>query len=207
MPDCADLGHLEFLPSGDAALTRRATKASRLSAVVVRWSTDVNAMSDKASWRKRRRSNKPHKSASPMPTCALAAGNASRVVEPIRTCASAVSSPPLSVSSSRVVRSDRAEAIALHAAARGSGRVGRSAAGQALERDAVRSPSRLRPPCRHRLRRPAHVGRRSRIGSSTSATVVSRTSSTRGATVRHHSTSFELRKLPEEVGAVVSPCG
>jgi hypothetical protein len=33
--DCADLGHLEFLPSGDAALTRRATKASRLSAVVV----------------------------------------------------------------------------------------------------------------------------------------------------------------------------
>ncbi len=35
---CADLGHLEFLPSGDAALTRRAKKASRLSAVVVRWS-------------------------------------------------------------------------------------------------------------------------------------------------------------------------
>jgi hypothetical protein len=34
--DCADLGHLEFLPSGDAALTRRATKASGLSAVVVR---------------------------------------------------------------------------------------------------------------------------------------------------------------------------
>src|ERR1700675_2446161 len=36
--DCADLGHLVFLPSGDAALTRRAKKASRLSAVVVRWS-------------------------------------------------------------------------------------------------------------------------------------------------------------------------
>ena len=29
--DCADLGHLVFLPSGDAALTRRAKKASRLS--------------------------------------------------------------------------------------------------------------------------------------------------------------------------------
>ena len=41
-PDCADLGHLEFLPSGDAALTLRATKASRLSAVVVRWSTRRN---------------------------------------------------------------------------------------------------------------------------------------------------------------------
>lgn len=36
--DCADLGHLVFLPSGDAAFTRRAKRASRLSAVVVRWS-------------------------------------------------------------------------------------------------------------------------------------------------------------------------
>jgi hypothetical protein len=33
---------------------------------------------------------------------------------------------------------DRAEAIALHAAARGSGRVGRSAAGRELDADAVR---------------------------------------------------------------------
>jgi hypothetical protein len=36
--DCADLGHLEFLPSGDAAVTRRATKYSPLRAVVVQWS-------------------------------------------------------------------------------------------------------------------------------------------------------------------------
>ncbi|MDB6029600.1 MAG: hypothetical protein JWM68_5823 [Verrucomicrobiales bacterium] len=35
--DCADLGHLEFLPSGNTALTRRATKHSPLRAVVVRW--------------------------------------------------------------------------------------------------------------------------------------------------------------------------
>src|SRR5499427_5874511 len=35
---CADLNHLVFLPAGDTALTRRATKASSLSAVVVRWS-------------------------------------------------------------------------------------------------------------------------------------------------------------------------
>lgn len=35
---CADLDHLVFLPSGDAALTRRAGKYSILSAVVVRWS-------------------------------------------------------------------------------------------------------------------------------------------------------------------------
>lgn len=36
--ECADLDHLVYLPSGDAALTRRARKASRLSAVVVRFS-------------------------------------------------------------------------------------------------------------------------------------------------------------------------
>lgn len=35
---CADMEHLVFLPSGDAALTRRAKKKSRLSAVVVRFS-------------------------------------------------------------------------------------------------------------------------------------------------------------------------
>ena len=36
--DCADLGHLEYLSAGNAALTRRATKLSRVSAIVVRWS-------------------------------------------------------------------------------------------------------------------------------------------------------------------------
>jgi len=35
---CADLDHLIYVPSGDAALTRRAKKHSTLSAVVLRWS-------------------------------------------------------------------------------------------------------------------------------------------------------------------------
>src|SRR5438270_10198814 len=35
---CADLDHLEYLPRGDPALTRRAKKYSGLSAVVVRFS-------------------------------------------------------------------------------------------------------------------------------------------------------------------------
>lgn len=35
---CADLDQLEFLPSGNTALTRRATKHSALRSVVVRWS-------------------------------------------------------------------------------------------------------------------------------------------------------------------------
>jgi hypothetical protein len=36
---CADLDHLVFLPPGNAALTRRARKASALSTVVLKWST------------------------------------------------------------------------------------------------------------------------------------------------------------------------
>ncbi|MCI0748392.1 MAG: DUF2293 domain-containing protein [Verrucomicrobia subdivision 3 bacterium] len=40
--ECADLGHLEFLGSGNTALTRRATKYSPLRAVVVRWSRTRN---------------------------------------------------------------------------------------------------------------------------------------------------------------------
>jgi len=35
---CADMDHLVFLPSGNAALTRRARKHSVLSAVVLKWS-------------------------------------------------------------------------------------------------------------------------------------------------------------------------
>jgi len=35
---CADLDHLVFLPAGDTALTRRARKHSKLSAVVLKWS-------------------------------------------------------------------------------------------------------------------------------------------------------------------------
>ena len=35
---CADLDHLAFLPLGNAALTRRSKKHSRLHAVVLKWS-------------------------------------------------------------------------------------------------------------------------------------------------------------------------
>lgn len=36
--DCGDLSHLVFLPSGNAALTRRSRKHSTLSALVLKWS-------------------------------------------------------------------------------------------------------------------------------------------------------------------------
>ena len=136
--DCADLGHLEYLPSGDAALTRRATKASGLSAVVVRWSTRRNryerqgilaepaaieqaaqeCLSD-ADVRARRRTREQSRRADQ--DVAFRGEFAAVIREQFPGC-------PV----------DRAEAIALHAAARGSGRVGRSAAGRALDRDAVR---------------------------------------------------------------------
>lgn len=136
--DCADLGHLEFLPSGDAALTRRATKASRLSAVVLRWSTRrkryerqgilaepaaieqaaQECLSD-ADLRARRRTREQSRRADQ--DVRFRDEFAAAIREQFPGC-------PV----------DRAEAIALHAAARGSGRVGRSAAGRALDRDAVR---------------------------------------------------------------------
>ncbi|TET47789.1 DUF2293 domain-containing protein [candidate division TA06 bacterium] len=37
---CADLDHLEYLPSGDACLTRRSTKYTKIRAVVIKWSRD-----------------------------------------------------------------------------------------------------------------------------------------------------------------------
>lgn len=136
--DCADLGHLEFLPSGDTALTRRATKASRLSAVVVRWSTRrkryerqgilaeaaaieqaaQECLSD-ADMRARRRDREQSRRADQ--DVRFRSEFATAIREQLPGC-------PV----------DRAEAIALHAAARGSGRVGRSAAGRALDPDAVR---------------------------------------------------------------------
>lgn len=39
---CADMDHLVFLPSGDAALSRRSRKYSTLSAIVLQWSRSRN---------------------------------------------------------------------------------------------------------------------------------------------------------------------
>jgi hypothetical protein len=133
--DCADLGHLVFLPAGDAALTRRAKRASRLSAVVVRWSrsrkryerqgilaeaeaierAENECLSD-AEARARRRERDE-------------ARRAEEDVQFQAELAAAIRAlfPGCSTS--------RAEAIARHAATRGTGRVGRTAAG---DPDAVR---------------------------------------------------------------------
>ena len=48
--ECADLDHLVFLPPGDATLTRRATKESRLIAVVLKRNPLVTAETARAAF-------------------------------------------------------------------------------------------------------------------------------------------------------------
>jgi hypothetical protein len=134
---CADLDHLLFLPSGDAALTRRAVKASTLAAVVVRWSrsrkryerqgtlveesalelAEQQCMSD-ANARLRRRERDEVRRAG------VDAQFQDKLAQQIRRLFPGCPTR-------------RALAIAQHTGLRGSGRVGRSAAGRALDEDAI----------------------------------------------------------------------
>jgi hypothetical protein len=135
--NCSDLDHLVFLPSGDAALTRRAAKASSLSAVVVRWSrsrkryerqgilveepalalAEQQCMSDAdARLRRRERDNVRRLQVDQN----FQANLAKEIGRVFPSC------PP-----------ERADAIAAHTGVRGSGRVGRSAAGRALDETAI----------------------------------------------------------------------
>lgn len=130
---CADLDHLVYLPSGDAALTRRARKASDLSAVVVRFSrarkryerqgvlveeealeqaekeclTDADARARRRERDRVRRAEEDRR---------FQADLARAILRLYPACPS-----------------ERAERIARHAGARSSGRVGRTAAGRALD--------------------------------------------------------------------------
>lgn len=135
--DCADLGHLVFLPRGDTALTRRSREASTLSAVVVRFNrrqsryerqgilveeaalarAEERCLAD-AEARRRRRARDARRRAAEDTRFADAFAEEIRRLFP--GCPS-----------------QRAHAIAVHASIRGSGRVGRSTAGRALSADAV----------------------------------------------------------------------
>jgi hypothetical protein len=134
---CADLDHLAFLPAGDAALTRRATKASGLSAVVVRWSrsrkryerqgvlvedralalAEEQCLSDQDARMRRRERDRERRTGADEEFQARLAEEITRLFP---EC------PP-----------ERAAAIARHTGSRGSGRVGRSAAGRALDENAI----------------------------------------------------------------------
>lgn len=134
---CADLDRLVFLPSGDAALTRRAKAASRLSAVVVRFSrarqryerqgllveegalerAEQACLADGDVRARRRQREQERRTGEDLD---FQRRMAAEIVRRFPGC------PPA-----------RAEAIARHAGARGSGRVGRSAAGRALDFEAI----------------------------------------------------------------------
>jgi hypothetical protein len=134
---CADLDHLVFLPAGDTALTRRATKASSLSAVVVRWSrsrkryerqgvlvedhalalAERRCLSDEDARARRRERDRVRRASADERFHARLAEEIARLFP---------GCPP-----------ERATAIAEHTGLRGSGRVGRSAAGRALNDDAI----------------------------------------------------------------------
>lgn len=134
---CADLDHLTFLPAGDAALTRRAKKASQLSAVVVRFSrsrkryerqgilveeralaeAEESCLAD-AETRARRRAREEDQ------RCAADGELAERLAAEIRRLFP--NCPP-----------GRAVEIAAHTATRGSGRIGRTAGGRRLDEQAI----------------------------------------------------------------------
>ncbi|MGR6969770.1 DUF2293 domain-containing protein [Streptomyces cynarae] len=135
--ECADLGHLVFLPRGDTALTRRAREASGLSAVVVRFNrrrgryerqgvlveeaalalAEERCLAD-AEARRRRRARDARRRAEE--DARFAEAFAAEIRRLFPGCPA-----------------ERARAIAGHASVRGSGRVGRSAAGRALSQEAV----------------------------------------------------------------------
>ena len=135
---CADLGHLAFLPRGDAALTRRARKASRLSAVVVQWSrsrkryerqgvlaepdaiarAEQQCLADSEVRERRRERDAQHRAEEDE---RFIADLAAAVLAQFPRCPR-----------------ERALRIAEHTGARSSGRIGRTSAGRALDPDAVR---------------------------------------------------------------------
>jgi hypothetical protein len=136
--DCADLGHLEFLPSGDTALTRRATRHSPLRAVVVRWARARNRYERQGILVTRESIEKAH--------AECAADRDRRAVQREKAAERrAVEDTEFVQSFGGAIRRDfpgcppdAALAIAAHACRKHSGRVGRSAAAKALDTMAVR---------------------------------------------------------------------
>lgn len=136
---CADLDHLLYLPRGDTALTRRARKHSSLSAVVVRFSRSRK--------RYERQGVLVEQSALERAEQECAADADLRSIR--RERADAYRDKQDQILAARMTESirqmfpgcplDDARAIAVHTSLRGSGRVGRTSAGRALEEEALRA--------------------------------------------------------------------
>jgi hypothetical protein len=135
---CADLDHLVYLPRGDPALTRRARKRSALSAVVVRFS--------RARKRYERQGVLVEESALEQAGAECSADAEQRGER--RERAEFYRDKQDQVLATRMAESIRqmfpgcppeeARAIAAHTSVRGSGRVGRTASGRAIEEEALR---------------------------------------------------------------------
>jgi len=137
--DCADFGHLVFLPAGNAAMSRRAKSESGLSAVVMEFN------------RRRKRYQRlgvlVEQSALEAAEQKCLADEDVRAIRRVRDAERrAAGDVEFQAEMAAAIRqafpgcpAERAQAIASHAGTRGSGRVGRSAAGQALDADAVRA--------------------------------------------------------------------
>lgn len=134
---CADLDHLAYLPRGDTALTRRARKHSSLSAVVVRFSRTrkryerQGVLVEQAALD--RADEECHADAAER--LANREKAAERVIEQDRNLAAQMTESILALYPS--CPPAEAQAIAAHTSRRGSGRVGRTAAGRALDAEAL----------------------------------------------------------------------
>lgn len=135
---CADLDHLEFLPSGDAAMSRRARKHSPLSAVVVRFNRNRKRYERQGilvTCRAIEQAEKECLSDAEQRAAQRERGRIQREREDqtlVREMADAIREQYPGCPAGDARR------IASHTARRGSGRVGRSAAGRRLHADAVR---------------------------------------------------------------------
>ncbi|MEU0370238.1 DUF2293 domain-containing protein [Streptomyces sp. NPDC006283] len=135
--ECADLGHLVYLPRGSAALTRRAREASSLWAVVMR--------DNRRRGRHERQGLLVEEAALARAESACLADADARARRRERDAARRARedlrfTAELAAEILRLFPGcprERAAEIAAHAALRGSGRVGRTAAGRSLEEGAV----------------------------------------------------------------------
>jgi hypothetical protein len=135
--ECADLDHLIFLSAGDAALSRRARKHSPLSAVVVRFVRSRK--------RYQRQGLLVHPRALEQAEAECAADAPERAARRVQNASRRQAEDVEFVAAVAQAIGERfpgcpaeeAQAIAQHTGLRGSGRVGRSAAGRALDPRAV----------------------------------------------------------------------
>jgi len=134
---CARLGDLEFLPAGDAALTRRATKYSARTAVVVRFSKSRGRYERQGILVEKPAIEKAEAecSADAEDRARARASGEKRRQQDDRELVARMTEEILGLFPGCPPR--EAAEIAARTAARGSGRVGRTAAGRKLAREAL----------------------------------------------------------------------